>query len=675
MCGPGLHVRAGTACASGCAHVGSIPRAAGWAGGGAFSPPALCYPAPCTPRRGSVPYPGFWGAVVRVPQPLGMVIPHPAGVLARGSPSRSVHRTPSLCRIRPCLLRCADLSSPAWGFGVLEAARMLPPAAGGRALVWGREHPASLGSWRVAELGAEGTVPGCARSMGPLCRVQPGSRWWEAPWMPLQHCEGSPPASSPSWAPQHSQGCGRGPALEIFFGGGHSRRMPRVFPLSRRGCRHRQLFSPGSSRADNAPVFGCQPLAPAPSGTGASPGTPVVVEGPVPTSPSTPQGLAPAGQAARPPALCAYGGDGSSGTVPVTLASCLPPPFGSAGPDVSPPSSLPFFLGGGETEARERFPRPERGFHGNGSRGSGLPGGAAAGAPAEQERKQHIDRSPAPWARGPTPGQRAAKINPPGTGAARAAGAGTALDARLPAEGGAPHGKPGASPRPLLGKRQRHGSAPAPARLRSGRGGQHGREGEAGESTKEGGGGGGLGQPRVLLPAPALRGCPEPPCSHRGIYGVAVPGWQRAARGPAGGRHPPGCDHHDSSAGPPAPLSARCPGDTVTRQGTCGWPRCPGRGWLQGRGRLPRWPAKQDATLRDAAALLPLPRPLPRLPSKWPSPPQPGAHGQGTPGAGGVLSVPGAASSSCRGCPRAPRARPPAAPAVFLAPCRGLGSR
>lgn len=166
--------------------------------------------------------------------------------------------------------------------------------------------------------------------------------------MPLQHCEGSPPASSPSWAPQHSQGCGRGPALEIFFGGGHSRRMPRVFPLSRRGCRHRQLFSPGSSRADNAPVFGCQPLAPAPSGTGASPGTPVVVEGPVPTSPSTPQGLAPAGQAARPPALCAYGGDGSSGTVPVTLASCLPPPFGSAGPDVSPPSSLPFFFGGGK---------------------------------------------------------------------------------------------------------------------------------------------------------------------------------------------------------------------------------------------------------------------------------------------------------------------------------------
>lgn len=101
---------------------------------------------------------------------------------------------------------------------------MLPPAAG-EAPAWGREPPTSPvspgpGSRRVAELGAEGTVPGCARSMGPLCRVRPGSRRWEPPWTPLQHHEGSPPASSPSRPPRHSQGCGGGLALEIFLGGG-----------------------------------------------------------------------------------------------------------------------------------------------------------------------------------------------------------------------------------------------------------------------------------------------------------------------------------------------------------------------------------------------------------------------------------------------------------------------
>lgn len=35
------------------------------------------------------------------------------------------------------------------------------------------------GSWRVAEVGAEGTVPGCPQSMGLLCRtpVPPGASW------------------------------------------------------------------------------------------------------------------------------------------------------------------------------------------------------------------------------------------------------------------------------------------------------------------------------------------------------------------------------------------------------------------------------------------------------------------------------------------------------------------
>lgn len=141
-------------------------------------------------------------------------------------------------------------------------------------------HPQCLlgwgeGSWHVAEVGAEGTMPGYLRSMGSLCRapVPPG-----ASWDPSGGGSRSGGSSVPGDA-LNPLPAAPGTAVDAVWGGrrggGHSKRLLRVTPLSCCGCRNSQMFSLGSSRVDGSAGIGCQPC----RGRGLSPGVLVAPHG------------------------------------------------------------------------------------------------------------------------------------------------------------------------------------------------------------------------------------------------------------------------------------------------------------------------------------------------------------------------------------------------------------
>lgn len=115
------------------------------------------------------------------------------------------------------------------------------------------------GSWRVAEVGAEGTVPGCPQSMGLLCRapVPPGASWDPGSGSHSRGFSAPGDALSPlPAAPQHRGGCSlgglgrRGPQQEVAAG---------LFLSHAVARRHSQLFSLGNLQADNSAGVGCQP--------------------------------------------------------------------------------------------------------------------------------------------------------------------------------------------------------------------------------------------------------------------------------------------------------------------------------------------------------------------------------------------------------------------------------
>lgn len=98
-----------------------------------------------------------------------------------------------------------ELASLSWDLGLQEALHWVPVPVGaflcdeGDALSrQGTPHPRCPlswdgGSWRVAEVGAEGTVPSCPQSMGFLCPVL---LLLDASWDPSS--SGSPSGDS-SW--------------------------------------------------------------------------------------------------------------------------------------------------------------------------------------------------------------------------------------------------------------------------------------------------------------------------------------------------------------------------------------------------------------------------------------------------------------------------------------------
>lgn len=329
-CGPEVHVRAVTARAGACVHVGCIPalQVCAWV-------PLPSIPLPLC--RGSWLSPWVVEAVVCAPQLLGA--PTPLGC-------RGLRWWCCPCALGPVARRgteveCAAgmrLGSPVQVLGV-------PEGAGGCSVGQGTSTPAvsprrRAGAWQ--SLVPRALCPSVPAQWGRCAGCQPGSRHWKPRRKLFGHGHNATRAACPM-SPWHTGGCGgvrlyipqhpAGSGSRVGLWGWQHTHCPLWLVGQRHGAHH-----PGA----------------------------------MPTA-------SPLGAQGR--------------------MSPLPPRFLR-----------------GETEAWELFPRPERVSMAMGA-GVRSPRRCSCRAPAEQERKQHIDRSPAPWAHGPEPGQRAAKINPPGTGA------------------------------------------------------------------------------------------------------------------------------------------------------------------------------------------------------------------------------------------------------------------
>lgn len=333
------------------------------------------------------------------------------------------------------------------------------------------------GSWRVAEVGAEGTVPGYPQSMGLLCRVPvpPGASWdpggvvgatTEAPLSLGMHL--TPSQLPPSTAvPQ--------------FGGA------RQAGDAARGCRRSFL-----SHAAAAGAASCSPQGAHGWTTALGKGSELQGAGGTPRQSPAGAGSWAAGSFPKPEApppprcpspwhrACGLGWGAESRMSPL------------------PPSPLP----GGETEAREHFPRPGRVSM---EMGAGVQAPSCRSPPNKGESGTLMGARPPGRASQPRP-----KITPPGERWASSRLGPNPAAGRGPREA-AP--ATGVTPGPACRRPPRPPHPPAsPAPLRWGRGGTAGRI----ESGTEGGG-----ESHSLRPA---GGRPEPPCPLLGgnIWGEQV---------------------------------------------------------------------------------------------------------------------------------------------------------